>query len=124
MHPYTHIGMFDEENVMHTGGSVLLQTKTFVVYFAPRFCAFLWYWIIFFAYFGMLYVFEYSLASYSVYQAMGNAFPRRGKQYNIQPGNNYKIHVFCKGGTKKEWDGRPPVLMEAMEVCGFVGVCV
>jgi pimeloyl-ACP methyl ester carboxylesterase len=111
-------GMFDEENVMHTGGSVLLQTKTFVVYFAPRFCAFLWYWIIFFAYFGMLYVFEYSLASYSVYQAMGNAFPRRGKQYNIQPGNNYKIHVFCKGGTKKEWDGRPPVLMEAMEGLG------
>ena len=36
------------------------------------------YWIIFFAYFGMLYVFEYSVASYSVYQAMGNAYPARG----------------------------------------------
>ena len=49
---------------------------------------------------------------------MGNAYPVRGKFYNVQPGNNYKIHMYCKGGTKVAWDGRPPVVMEAMEGVG------
>jgi len=59
-------GFFDDQSIMHTGGSQLTALKTFLMYFARRFCAFLWYWIIFFAYFGLLYIFEYSLASYSV----------------------------------------------------------
>jgi len=111
-------GLFDDNTEMHRGGSQVLAAKTFLAYFARRFCAWLWYWIIFFAYFGMLYVFEYSLASYSVYQAMGNAYPPRGKFYNVRPGNAYKIHIHCKGGQKSDWDGRPPVIMEAMEGIG------
>ena len=111
-------GLFDDQTQMHSGGSQALAIKTFLAYFARRFCAWLWYWIIFFAYFGMLYILEYSLASYSVYQAMGNAYPPRGKFYNVRPGNAYKIHIYCKGGTKAPWDGRPPVIMEAMEGIG------
>lgn len=34
--------MYDEENIMHSGGSSMLKLKTFLIYFAPRFCAFLW----------------------------------------------------------------------------------
>ena len=49
IHTHTHTGMYDEENIMHTGGSLLLKTQTFLIYFAPRFCAFLWYWTIVYA---------------------------------------------------------------------------
>ena len=75
----------------------LLATITFLKYFARRFLAWLFYWIAFFCYFGMLYAFEYSIARYAVYQAVSSTVAAPGKFYNVQPGTSYKIHMHCKG---------------------------
>ena len=113
-------GEFDDFQIMHTGGSPLLKLQTFALYFLPRFCGWLWYWIIFFSYFAMLYIFQFSLTTYSVYQANTGTYPAPGKLYNAQPGNSYRLHIFCKGPKPpKLWDGRrPPVIIEAMEGLG------
>eukprot|EP00286_Rhodomonas_abbreviata_P001414 CAMPEP_0181289360 /NCGR_PEP_ID=MMETSP1101-20121128/842_1 /TAXON_ID=46948 /ORGANISM="Rhodomonas abbreviata, Strain Caron Lab Isolate" /LENGTH=2547 /DNA_ID=CAMNT_0023393579 /DNA_START=238 /DNA_END=7881 /DNA_ORIENTATION=- len=104
---------------IHSGGSKRIALQTFLTYFMPKFCAFLWYWTAFLCYFLMLYTFEYSLTNFSVYQAVGGTmYQRKGGLYPTKPGNDVVIHIHCKGVTQGEYDGRPPVIMESMEGIG------
>lgn len=76
-----------------------------------------WYWLAFFAYFGLLYALEYSLTRYAVFQAMGGVqYVAKGQMLNARPGNNVNLHMYCKGPAKlSDYDGRPAIVTEAME---------
>ena len=109
-------GLYDDGKRIHDGGSGMLSLSTFVNYFMRRFCTFLWYWIAFFTYFAMLYVFEFSLTNYAVGMAASSHYAMKGSLYPVDSRNDILVHIYCKGpGPTSTYDGRPAVVIEAME---------
>uniref|UniRef100_A0A7S4KL73 Uncharacterized protein n=2 Tax=Guillardia theta TaxID=55529 RepID=A0A7S4KL73_GUITH len=112
--------LYEDGTRIHSGGSRVTSVTTFLLYFSRRFCMLFWYWLAFFAYFGLLYALEYSLTRYAVFQAMGGVqYVAKGQMLNARPGNNVNLHMYCKGpAILSDYDGRPAIVTEAMEGIG------
>ena len=117
---------FEDGAMIHSGGSLLVKMTSFFVYFVPQVTRFIFGWLIFFSYFGLLYFFEYSIVAYSVTLASGSSYAMPGRLYNAEPGDQFMLHVDCKGYTRNSpdrqvvpEDGRPPVIIESMEALGM-----
>ena len=118
---------FEDGLAIHAGGSLLEKAVYFFMYFAPQVAVFLFGWLLFFSYYGMLYFFEYSLSTYSISLASGGtSYSMPGRLYNARPGDKLMLHIHCKGFTRNSLDkelskedGRPPVIIESMEALGM-----
>uniref|UniRef100_A0A7S0HRZ3 Uncharacterized protein n=1 Tax=Hanusia phi TaxID=3032 RepID=A0A7S0HRZ3_9CRYP len=107
---------------MNVNSRFIFKFFTFVRLFLPKFLGWVLIWAIFFGYYGMLYVFEYSITSYSVYQAMASSHAMPGRLYSAAPGNKLWLHIYCKGFTNSNGsipDKRNVVIIESMESLGM-----
>ena len=118
---------FEDGDMIHDGGGFPAKIMTFWQFFVPAVTKFLSGWLLFLGYFGMLYYFEISVATYSITLAQGQQYAMPGRLYNAEPGEKKLLHIQCKGYTKNVLgskvktpeDGRPPVVIVSMEALGM-----